>query len=462
VQKGFNITGKTLEREWLSSVPDQTYTGRALEPDVTLTDHSELLTLGTDYLITQYNNNIEVGVATLVIAGINRYEGMLTSSFNILHRSLSLAQIHSIAAQTYTGDYLTPAVVISEGSGTLVQDRDYKVRYENNLTAGVAIVRAIGMNNYKDTIEGTFTIDRKHLEEENVRIILRDTLVYTGDSLKPEPTVWDGDRYLVLGRDYFLAYTNCVYPGVATVQVVGMNNYDQYLSKTFVIEGIGIYLEETGAGEYVYTGAPITPAITVRGNDNQLLVANRDYSLVFESRTEVGTATFTVIGIGGYAGTLTGHFIITPRPLDDVMLQYDTLCAYTGQPVDAGVILRFGGVLLQEGRDYTIQYENNVYIGEATLYVTGKGNFVGTLTKHFWIRSSSGVEAQGLGSVRAIMEQGGVRLCGLVRGEAYDIIDATGRLVYRHEAGAEEEFVALPQGIYLLRHNGAVSKFNCR
>ena len=45
----------------------------------------------------------------------------------------------------------------------------------------------------------------------------------------------------------------------------------------------------------------------------------------------------------------------------------------------------FAGYELVEGKDYTVSYANNINVGTATVTITGKGNYTGTITKTFKI-----------------------------------------------------------------------------
>ncbi len=56
---------------------------------------------------------------------------------------------------------------------------------------------------------------------------------------------------------------------------------------------------------------------------------------------------------------------------------------YTGKPITQELAVYHYETLLTEGVDYTAKYTNNTRVGVATLTVTGKGNYVGTLTKTF-------------------------------------------------------------------------------
>lgn len=58
------------------------YTGKAVEPDVTITDEYYTLVRDVDYTVT-YKNNIEVGSASVVINGIGDYTGKAVKKFSI-------------------------------------------------------------------------------------------------------------------------------------------------------------------------------------------------------------------------------------------------------------------------------------------------------------------------------------------------------------------------------------------
>lgn len=65
----------------------------------------------------------------------------------------------------------------------------------------------------------------------------------------------------------------------------------------------------TVSGNHVYTGSPITPAVSVTWN-NTPLTKDTDYTLAYTDNTNAGTATVTVTGTGNYTGTKTESFTI--------------------------------------------------------------------------------------------------------------------------------------------------------
>ena len=66
--------------------------------------------------------------------------------------------------------------------------------------------------------------------------------------------------------------------------------------------------------EQTYTGSAIRPSVTVKDGDTAL-TAGKDYTLSYSSNTNAGTASVTLTGMGGYAGTKTVSFTIAKKPV---------------------------------------------------------------------------------------------------------------------------------------------------
>ena len=81
----------TLYAKWLTDVasltiapiPAQTYTGGAIYPAVSVWHGQTKLVMGVDYTVS-YQNNVNVGVATVVIAGMGDYTGTRLAFFDIV------------------------------------------------------------------------------------------------------------------------------------------------------------------------------------------------------------------------------------------------------------------------------------------------------------------------------------------------------------------------------------------
>ena len=58
---------------------------------------------------------------------------------------------------------------------------------------------------------------------------------------------------------------------------------------------------------------------------------------------------------------------------------------YTGKAIAQTPVVKLGTKALKKGTDYTISYKNNKAVGKATVTITGKGAYTGTVTKTFKI-----------------------------------------------------------------------------
>ena len=58
---------------------------------------------------------------------------------------------------------------------------------------------------------------------------------------------------------------------------------------------------------------------------------------------------------------------------------------YTGKALTQAPVVKLGSKTLKSGTDYTVTYKNNKAVGKATVTITGKGNYTGTVSKTFKI-----------------------------------------------------------------------------
>lgn len=61
--------------------------------------------------------------------------------------------------------------------------------------------------------------------------------------------------------------------------------------------------------------------------------------------------------------------------------QRDALCAYTGSRIQPNMEVYSDGKLLIPDVDYTVKYRNNINVGNATVIVSGKGNYAGNTSE---------------------------------------------------------------------------------
>ena len=84
-------------------IKDQTYSGKALKPAVTVQYDGKALTKGTDYTVT-YKNNKAVGTATATLTGKGMYTGTKKVSFKILPPKVALTGLKA-GAKSFTATW---------------------------------------------------------------------------------------------------------------------------------------------------------------------------------------------------------------------------------------------------------------------------------------------------------------------------------------------------------------------
>ena len=156
------------------------------------------------------------------------------------------------------------------------------------------------------------------------------------------------------------------------------------------------------------------PALTPGSNDDAVAEAVKKAGLVVEKagttltygkdytinvsvlKNEVGTekVQVTVNGIGNYTGKIVKKLDITAADISKATVEDIPAQNYTGNQIKPNVTVKLDGVTLTYNAndtsksDYTIEYSNNVNVGkDATVTITGRGNYTGTITKKFEIKS---------------------------------------------------------------------------
>ena len=140
---------------------------------------------------------------------------------------------------------------------------------------------------------------------------------------------------------------------------------------------------------YVYTGKEIKPELQVtydfNGGRTEVLQENEDYSLTYSNNINCGMAEITITGLGIYKGEQSLEYEIYKKIEDcNISLEYDSIL-YSGEKMIPAVTVREGEVTLKENEDYELKYENNIEEGTATVTITGKGSYKGSVVKEFAI-----------------------------------------------------------------------------
>ena len=134
---------------------------------------------------------------------------------------------------------------------------------------------------------------------------------------------------------------------------------------------------------YAYDGKAKKPGVTVKLN-GKTLKNGADYTASYSNNTKVGTATVKITGKGNYTGSVSKTFKIKNNFKKATVSGISTK-AFTGKNITQSITVKYNGKTLKNGTDYTVSYSSNKNIGTATVKITGKGSYTGTITKTFKI-----------------------------------------------------------------------------
>lgn len=291
----------------IQDLTDQIYTGKEITPSIIVKKGSDTLIIDTDYEVA-YENNINVGTATLIIHGRGIYDGILTKTFEISPENINNCSILDIISHNYTGNEITPLVTINHGSKSLVKDTDYEVTYTNNTNVGSAKITITGKGNYTGTITKTFSISGTDISKFTVKNIGQQ--IFTGSAIIPTISIASGSKTLSLNTDYDVTFSNNINAGTANVSVKGKGNYTGTLTTTFKIVSKNIEnITVDAIADKWYTGVAIEPTLTLKIG-KITLVKDKDYTLTYQNNTKAGKASIYITGKGNYSGSKNVNFSI--------------------------------------------------------------------------------------------------------------------------------------------------------
>ena len=155
----FAISKADIASSTVASITDKAYTGKAIEPKLTVKYGDKTLTLNTDYTVT-YKDNVNAGTATATVTGKGNYAGTKSVTFKISKIDIAKATILGVTNARYTGKAIEPKPVVRYADRTLILNTDYTLAYKNNVNVGGAIVTVTGKGNYTGSKSVTFAIVR--------------------------------------------------------------------------------------------------------------------------------------------------------------------------------------------------------------------------------------------------------------------------------------------------------------
>lgn len=420
-----------------------TYTGEAFEPAVTIYQKDEstgTLSESSDYTV-EYRNNTNVGTAQIIITGKGNYEGSRTVPFTIGAYNLADVDPSQIAVDPDGYEYQGRAVIpedlgldlsnLTAASGdVLVKGRDYEVSYAKNTSVGNGMIRIRGINNCTGELDVSFVI-WKNMGSSDIRVDAVADQPYTGSVIHPEPVVRDKNSVLVKEKHYTLAYPDGDYTGIGTRRTITVRGDGTYYrgetTANFNITARDMsnmklsFKEQASNNTFTFNGSKIQKDITITDQSGSVELPKGDFDIVYSDRngnpSDCRNAGAYEVRISPKSDKLdfyNGEYLSLPFTIQQKELVRDdqeyavkllkngveiTEIAYTGSEIELTVNVLDKHRNAANGEysdthtagfpiassDYDVSYSNHKNAGRATVTITGKGNYTGTVTKDFRI-----------------------------------------------------------------------------
>lgn len=224
---------KPISKLKISKIADVKWDGSLKTPDITIKDGNYILVKDTDYTVV-FEDNKDVGTASLTVTGTGSYFGTKTVTFEITGTSLSKAGL--VTYEGYKPAFLYDGTVKENLPGTYALTFDkgattipgfaYDVAYEDNIHPGTAKMIFTGKadKGYTGTLVKTFRISAYDVDKDTLDKLAvyyndggvekawdKDTapaFLFSKAGAKPVPVVKLGTQVLKENEDYTLSWSN--------------------------------------------------------------------------------------------------------------------------------------------------------------------------------------------------------------------------------------------------------------
>lgn len=365
----------------VDNIQDCTYTGEEIKPEIIIKHNEKILKEGKDYTLS-YTNNINAGIAGVLIQGIGMYESTTSTTFNIIEKDISKSVISNIIDKQYIGSSIKQNIIVKDGNIVLKEFKDYNVLYENNINAGLATLTLNGIGNYKGSKSANFIITKATYDMSNVKF---EDLEVT----------YDGKVHSInaigLPKGVTVSYENNNKTNVGEYQVIAKFTGDSINYK--LIPNMTATLKINKA---LYNMSNIkfdSNTWIYDGKEHSLKVTGlpEGVTVNYENNKKINSGEYEVIAVftnnnDNYESieNRTAILKIIPKEIINISSYIDTSDkVYTGNDINTYISLRNGNLILKDGIDFNIKYINNKKVGKATIEIIGKGNYKGSIYKTF-------------------------------------------------------------------------------
>ena len=291
VEKTFRIIKLLTHSDiTIAAIPDQTYSGSEICPEISVKDGETTLILGTDYTV-ECANNVSAGTANMTITGMGDYPGSVSKTFEILKAPLTVTAKNDTIVY---GDDLSFAGVVYSGfvgeedesvlNGTLA----YECKYDRGGAAGKYDITPSGLTaeNYDiEFVAGELTVEPKVV---SIAWGEQTVFVYNGSEQIPTATA----EGLLEGDDCELTVTGAAKnAGNYTATVTGLSNLNYKMRASDTKQDF----------EILKADPTMIKAPTAVEN---LVYSGKAQTLVVAGKVENGVMVYKLKGADKYSKTL--------------------------------------------------------------------------------------------------------------------------------------------------------------
>ena len=444
------VEPKPIKEEMIAGIAESyTYTGKEITFDDAISVHDEgvLLKQNTDYTVS-YDQNTAVGIGSVTITGTGNYKESVTKNFEITPVDASDLTASLDRTFGYYGDSNTnnATVTVTHGSHevneqsgdtvsvTVTQFNGATANGEATVSGQTVTFNQVGTYTIEVTVTGNHATNAPIkltyalLPVEKGELVLEadneTSVVATyGDTVDGDITVTDANgKPMTESTDYSLTYTYTPFEGTAqdskpydsnvmsgtpaagmyVVTATGQGGYVNSVGTfTFLILQRDLskatLAVEDGSLVYNQTAQEPSVAVAVTGNPtadgNAQPTEDADYTVTYYNNVNASDEAKAVVTAKGnnFTGSQTAEFTIAPKEITADMVQDIPEQYYTGSAVIPPVTIKDGDYALILGYDYTTACEDKGP-GEATVTITGTGNYTGEVEKTFTIQSEGAPE----------------------------------------------------------------------
>ena len=311
-------------------------------------------------------------------------------------RTLNTPQVGQMAI--YEGDrQLTDAQTVTSGKELTFTIDTAKANLEkgrHTLTA-----KFVGSQNMAAQAETVQVYIRQAAIARADVAVAGESFTYTGSPITPAVSVTLKNTQLVEGRDYTLAYTDHTNAGTATVTVTGIGNYIGTAKKTFVISKAAAPEISWPTASAITCGEKVSDSLLSGGStqygtfawsdtvkDTIPAVGTSSYKVVFTPSADT-EKNYETISVKEKEISLT----VNAKSLTGAQVAVSGSYTYTGQaqiPAADAVTVQLDGKIIPNDQ-YTISASDNTNAGQATVTVTGQGDYTGTASGTFTINKAT-------------------------------------------------------------------------